>query len=263
MGFLRRFFGMEREKALKDLKDDSGKTNRRGWHGKIDMDSRATIIEDEAQVVGSDKGSRLKAQKNAKEFHANENEMVSLEEFIDVASEVGFVVIDKTMILNLDLSRLEKGVEMLVSRIDKDDDLGTINISVAGYEDDSRALFTIPEIRQWCAEMVQKSRALPFLDEETLRWCMPAIAPIEIIDANKSTTQFRWNAKEFLRRFYIVVFIATSRVNLNSSLLSTLLKQATYRFQTMATQFGTTFELDDELKSEVMSVIKNIKKQKK
>jgi len=216
----------------------------------------------EAEVVGG-KGRRFsdeELKEIVNESHsafANKEETTASDRLEGAAAE-GWLVISKEMILDLDLSRLEREVDDIVSRF-KEENIETIHINVSGYENDDRALFTIPEVRRWCTEAAKRSRALPFLDEETLGWFIPAIAPIEIVDSSDRSTGFRWNAREFLRRFYVVVFIATARVGLDSHSLTALAGQATQRFQAIAGRFGTTFELDDELKHEITLVVKSLK----
>ncbi len=55
-------------------------------------------------------------------------------------------------------------------------------LTVAGYDEDSRALFEIPEVRAWC-QMIhgkQGSMLTTFLDTSSLRWYLACLFDIEI-----------------------------------------------------------------------------------
>ena len=55
-------------------------------------------------------------------------------------------------------------------------------LGVWGYDEDPRALFEIPEVRDWCAELYQEIQGLfAFLHPDTISWLFPCLAEVEIL----------------------------------------------------------------------------------
>ena len=63
-------------------------------------------------------------------------------------------------------------------------------LGVWGYDEDPRALFEIPEVRDWCAELYQEIQGLfAFLHPDTISWLFPCLAEVCAREKTGGTSQ--------------------------------------------------------------------------
>jgi hypothetical protein len=67
-----------------------------------------------------------------------------------------------------------------------------ISFSIAEFDDDPRALFDIPEVREWAKALLAECNfILAVVDARTMKWLIPCIANIEIIEWKQHSTRWR------------------------------------------------------------------------
>jgi hypothetical protein len=103
---------------------------------------------------------------------------------------------------NSDFLRVIQASERCVDLYKEKRELELIAFGISGYENDSRALFDIPDVRKWAKAMYE---AVPFVldlvDPSTLSWLLPSIAAIEILNRTDNTTD--WRFREDTRKAFI------------------------------------------------------------
>lgn len=103
---------------------------------------------------------------------------------------------------NSDFLRVTQAVTRSIDLYKEKSELELIAFGISGYENDSRALFDIPDVRKWSKAMYQAvPYVLDLLDPSTLSWLLPSIADIEILNRTGSTTG--WRFREDTREAFI------------------------------------------------------------
>jgi hypothetical protein len=70
--------------------------------------------------------------------------------------------------------------------------LDSVAFGIGGYEDDSRHLCVIPEVRSWCALLCQEFPVFAVIEPATVEWFLPCIADIRVVRAGKHSTLVEW-----------------------------------------------------------------------
>jgi hypothetical protein len=71
-----------------------------------------------------------------------------------------------------------------------------LHFGISAFDDDSRALFDIPEVRAWAEQLyIVCPFILAIVDSPTMKWLVPCIADIEIIERKKKATSWKMNPK--------------------------------------------------------------------
>lgn len=61
------------------------------------------------------------------------------------------------------------------------------------YDDDPRALYDIPEMRQWCTKVfIELPCLFVVLEPDCVHWFFTCLAPIKIVARNMSTTKYTY-----------------------------------------------------------------------
>ena len=117
---------------------------------------------------------------------------------------------------NSDFSRVTDVIQQVIDTYKETRQLGLIAFGISGYENDNRALFDIPEVRKWSKAMYQAAPyALDLLHPSTLKWLLPCVADIEVVNRTGNTTG--WRFREDTREAFI-----TQSVNIRMKLCNHL-----------------------------------------
>lgn len=67
-----------------------------------------------------------------------------------------------------------------------------ISFGIAEFDDDLRALYDIPTVREWAKALAAECNfILAVVDARTMKWLLPCIANIEIVERKAGSTRWR------------------------------------------------------------------------
>lgn len=100
--------------------------------------------------------------------------------------------------------------------------LGLWTLTVSGYAGDTRELYEVPEVRQWCRAANERVSPLlaNFLDAPSLRWYLASLFDVEIYgrDTGKQYFQHRSANKEEIEKFAMVALASIVSLGVRSGL---------------------------------------------
>lgn len=100
--------------------------------------------------------------------------------------------VSETEIKNLDAHRLQSALERCMEvNLRGEVELNTLMLTTDAYDDDPRALYDIPEMRQWCEHVgINTVQLFLVLDSSSVNWFFPAVAPINIVNRTSTNTDY-------------------------------------------------------------------------
>jgi hypothetical protein len=70
-------------------------------------------------------------------------------------------------------------------------------LNVHGYDDDSRELYLIPEVRKWAAKVFEAAPVLPLLlAEDTVQWFVMCLVDVEVLGEQSGNLNLSVSAED-------------------------------------------------------------------
>ena len=105
----------------------------------------------------------------------------------------------KDSVSGLDISGIRGILARVAREVQARGTFQPCNLSVNGYDDDSRELYQIPEVRKWAATVFEAARVLPILlSEDTVQWFVTALVDVEVFGEENRSLKLSVSAEDVM-----------------------------------------------------------------